>query len=152
MSGDIRANVTIAHPEATDLEVWTALRCAALDKDIAALPLGLNTPLGDDGMGLSGGQLQRLALARALVHRPRILVLDEATSHLDSDTENSIFHNLNRLECTQIVVAHRLSTVKDADQIVVLEAGRIAGVGTHDELMGECDAYRHLIARQLPAA
>jgi len=74
------------------------------------------------------------------------------TSHLDSDTENSIFHNLNRLECTQIVVAHRLSTVKDADQIVVLEAGRIAGVGTHDELMGECDAYRHLIARQLPAA
>jgi len=101
---------------------------------------------------LSGGQLQRLALARALVNRPKILVLDEATSHLDALTESRVFAALRDLECTQVIVAHRLSTVRDADQIAVLHDGEVVDVGTHAELVRRCQHYATLVEHQLAPA
>ncbi|GAA1161587.1 peptidase domain-containing ABC transporter [Ornithinicoccus hortensis] len=149
LSGDIRANITLADPEATDEDVVLAASLACLHDDIVAMPLGYSTPLGDEGVGLSGGQLQRLALARALVHRPRILVLDEATSHLDARTEQQVFGRLRDLACTQVIVAHRLSTVRDADQIVVLHHGEVVDTGTHEELVRRCPHYADLVAHQM---
>lgn len=151
MSGSLRHNVTISAPGATDSEVWEAFEASALADEVRRMPLGLATPLGDGGLGLSGGQLQRLAIARAVIRRPRILVLDEATSHLDSGSENRVFEHLRHLDCTQILVAHRLSTVRDADLIVCLAHGRVVGQGTHSELFASCAEYHRLINRQLPA-
>lgn len=151
LSGTIRQNVALAAPSATEEDVWRALGVAALSDEVRDMPLQLWTPLGDGGAGLSGGQIQRLALARAVIFNPKLLVLDEATSHLDSDTENSVFENIKNIKCTQILVAHRLSTVRDADLIIVLEKGRVVGVGTHSELLEGCEEYLHLVARQLPA-
>lgn len=152
LSGDVRTNITLADPEASSEEVQRAIRLAVLDQDLAAMPLGLATPLGDEGVGLSGGQLQRLALARALVHQPRILVLDEATSHLDARTERRVFDNLATLACTQVVVAHRLSTVRDADLIAVLDQGVLVDAAPHETLMERCEHYVALVEHQLGRA
>src|SRR4029079_13007643 len=111
-----------------------ALRLAEIGEDVEALPMGQETPLAAGGAALSGGQRQRLALARALARRPAIVLLDEATSDLDTQTEARITDNLARLRATRIVIAHRLSTVVDADLIVVLDGGRIAETGTHGVL------------------
>jgi ABC-type bacteriocin/lantibiotic exporter with double-glycine peptidase domain len=104
--------------------------------------------MADRGLSLSGGQRQRLALARALACRPTILVLDEATSHLDAMTEELVNQNLARLRCTRIVIAHRFSTIRDADLIVVLDAGRIAAQGTHEELLKTSSKYAELLRTQ----
>lgn len=152
LSGDLRTNITLADPSASDADVLRAAQTACLHDDVAAMPLGYSTPLGDQGIGLSGGQLQRLALARALVNRPKILVLDEATSHLDALTESRVFAALRDLECTQVIVAHRLSTVRDADQIAVLHDGEVVDVGTHTELVRRCDHYATLVEHQLSPA
>src|SRR5690606_19299288 len=113
-----------------------------------------DTPLGEGGAGLSGGQRQRLALARALAHEPAILLLDEATSQLDVITERLIEHNLRALACTRVVIAHRLSTVRNADRILVLEGGRAAELGSHDQLLRAGGLYAAMIDGQLftPAA
>lgn len=152
LSGDLRTNITLADPAASDDDVLRASRTACLHDDVEAMPLGYSTPLGDQGVGLSGGQLQRLALARALVNRPKILVLDEATSHLDALTESRVFAGLRDLECTQVIVAHRLSTVRDADQIAVLHDGEVVDVGTHTELVARCQHYAVLVEGQLASA
>jgi ATP-binding cassette, subfamily B, bacterial len=102
--------------------------------DIMRMPMKYETVISEGGSGLSGGQRQRLALARALVHKPAILLLDEATSHLDLNTEQSVEQNLNTLACTRIVIAHRQSSIRDADQILILEGGRIIARGEHDRL------------------
>jgi ABC-type multidrug transport system fused ATPase/permease subunit len=110
--------------------------------------MDFETMVAEGGAGLSGGQRQRLALARALTHQPAILLLDEATSHLDTATEQQIEQNLRNLGCTQVVIAHRLSTVRNADLILVLDQGRIVERGNHDALLAQGGLYAELVRTQ----
>lgn len=146
--GSVRDNIAFGDRTLPLERVRTAARAAALDQDIEALPMTYDTPLGEGGAGLSGGQRQRLALARALAHQPAILFLDEATSQLDVITERLIEHNLRALACTRVVIAHRLSTVRNADRIVVLEGGRAAEVGQHDALLSAGGIYAAMVDGQ----
>jgi ATP-binding cassette subfamily C protein CydCD len=143
-------NIRIARPDASDTELAQAIQRAALDEFIAGLPDGLDTPVGERGMRLSGGQRQRVAIARAFLKDAPVLILDEATSHLDAVNEQLVRGALDDLmaERTTIVIAHRLSTVRDADHIVVLEKGRVIEQGRHDELIALGGLYAHLVARQ----
>ncbi|GIH89489.1 peptidase domain-containing ABC transporter [Planobispora siamensis] len=146
-TGTILDNITLGDPDASPARVHEAARLAHVHDDIAAMPMGYHTHLTEGG-GVSGGQRQRIALARALLTRPDILLLDEATSHLDADTEAAIDANLGTLTQTRIVIAHRLSTVRDADLIVVLDGGRITETGTREELLRLGGHYARLARRQ----
>ncbi|GEC07940.1 NHLP family bacteriocin export ABC transporter peptidase/permease/ATPase [Streptomyces spinoverrucosus] len=148
-SGSVLTNIALVKPEATLDEVVAAARLAAVHDDITRMPMGYETILGEGGSGLSGGQRQRIALARAVLHQPRVLLLDEATSHLDATTEAAVHENLSELDCTRIVIAHRLSTVLDADRILVLDQGRIVEEGRHGELVARGGAYAMLVGQQL---
>ena len=142
----VRDNIALTAPHADAERIHRAAAVAALDGDLAQLPLGLDTPVADGGASLSGGQRQRIALARAVLHEPSVLLLDEATSALDAATEARITTNLARLRMTRVTAAHRLSAVVGADQIVVLDHGRIVEIGTHASLLARRGTYYHLVA------
>jgi ABC-type bacteriocin/lantibiotic exporter with double-glycine peptidase domain len=144
----IRQNIALSNPAMPLEEVVEAAKLACIHDEIIAMPMGYDTRLVDGGASLSGGQQQRIALARALAHRPTILLLDEATSDLDGVTERTVHRALSELGCTRIVIAHRMSTIVDADHILVMEDGRIVQHGTHDELMDLPGPYRQQVAAQ----
>ncbi|WP_406407508.1 ABC transporter ATP-binding protein/permease [Streptomyces halstedii] len=146
----VRANLLLARPGATEDDIWDALRRSRLDGLVASLPDGLDTVVGERGYRLSGGERQRLTIARLLLARQRVVILDEATAHLDSTSEAAVQEALaEALEGrTAVVIAHRLSTVRAADLILVVEAGRIAERGTHDELLAAGGRYAQLYRTQ----
>jgi ATP-binding cassette subfamily B protein len=150
----IRNNLCYARPAATEDELVEALKDAQIWDLVASLPDGLDTVVGDRGYRLSGGEKQRIAIARLLLKAPDVVVLDEATAHLDSESEAAVQQALAGAlrGRTSLVIAHRLSTVRDADQILVIDAGRIAERGTHTELLAAdglyADLYRTQFAQQ----
>jgi ABC-type bacteriocin/lantibiotic exporter with double-glycine peptidase domain len=148
-SGSIRQNIAFNNPSLSLEQVREAARLAAIDDEIARLPMSYETLVAENGTGLSGGQRQRLTIARALASKPVILFLDEATSHLDVVTERLVDENLSQLACTRIIIAHRLSTIRNADLILVVDAGRIVERGTHEELLSRNGYYTTLIYNQL---
>ncbi|ELS01071.1 NHLM bacteriocin system ABC transporter, peptidase/ATP-binding protein [Xenococcus sp. PCC 7305] len=143
--GTVRDNLTLWDASVTDEQLVTACRDAVINQTVIKIPGGYEAELLEGGVNLSGGQRQRLEIARALVKNPTILVMDEATSALDAQTEKVIGANLRSRKCSCIVVAHRLSTIRDCDEIIVLEQGKIAQRGTHDQLWREGGVYRRLI-------
>jgi ATP-binding cassette subfamily B protein len=145
----VRENLRFAKPDATDEEVEAAAEAAQIHSLIASLPEGYDTVVGERGYRFSGGEKQRMAIARTILRNPPILVLDEATSSLDTETERQVQEALDRLVegRTTIAIAHRLSTVQDADQIIVLDRGQIVERGTHEELLDHGGRYAELVGR-----
>jgi ATP-binding cassette subfamily B protein len=150
----VRENLRFAKPDATDEELEAAARAARIHGVIAALPEGYDTVVGERGYRFSGGEKQRIAIARTILRNPPILVLDEATSSLDTETERLVQEALDQLSAgrTTIAIAHRLSTIRDADQIIVLDGGRVVESGTHDQLVGAGGRYATLISRDAQIA
>jgi ATP-binding cassette subfamily B protein len=148
ISGSIRDNVGFGGNGMPLPAVAAAVRAAALDDDIQRMPMGFDTPVLESGSGLSGGERQRLAIARAIARGSSLLVFDEATSHLDALTEHRIDQSIGSLTCTRIVVAHRLAAIRNADLILVLESGQVAGIGTHNDLIMSCPIYAAMAREQ----
>jgi ATP-binding cassette subfamily B protein len=147
----IADNIRFSSPTATDAQIREACRVANAHDFIMSFPEGYNTQVGERGVRLSGGQKQRIAIARAVVADPAICIFDEASSALDAESEHLVHAALDRLMegRTVLVIAHRLSTVRNADVVVVVNAGQVAATGTHDELLASSDMYAQLVSRQL---
>jgi ABC-type bacteriocin/lantibiotic exporter with double-glycine peptidase domain len=146
--GDIYSNITISAPWLTMEEAWEAAEIADIADDIRAMPMGMHTVISEGGGGISGGQKQRLMIARAVAAKPRILMFDEATSALDNITQKKVSEALDSLQCTRIVIAHRLSTIRRCDRIIVLEGGKIVEDGNYEELLALGGRFADLIERQ----
>jgi ABC-type multidrug transport system fused ATPase/permease subunit len=154
LAGTVRENLRYGRLEATDAEIEEAARAAYAHEFISSLQAGYDTPLGEAGAGLSGGQKQRLSIARAFLKDAPILILDEPTASLDTISERYVLQAVRRLRAgrTTIVIAHRLSTVRDADRILVLERGRIVAEGTHEALLRTSELYRRLASQMTDTA
>lgn len=148
----VRENLLFAAPSATEEQLWEALRAARVADLISSLPEGLDTVVGARGYRFSGGEQQRLSLARTLLRHPQVLILDEATSALDNETERAVQEAVLSADATRLVIAHRLSTIRDADQIIVLDHGRLVEAGTHAQLMAAGGAYAALEAASASGA
>ena len=146
--GDLASNITISTPQATIDDAWEAAEIAGIAEDIRKMPMGMHTFVTEGGGGVSGGQRQRLMIARAVCGKRKILMLDEATSALDNKTQKHVSDSLDALQCTRVVVAHRLSTVRHCDRIMVVDGGRIAEEGTYDELIAKNGIFAELVERQ----
>ncbi|MBP3804637.1 MAG: ATP-binding cassette domain-containing protein [Oribacterium sp.] len=147
-SGDIYSNIVISAPQLTLDEAWEAAKIAGIDEDIRRMPMGMNTLISEGSGGISGGQRQRLMIARAVAPKPKILIFDEATSALDNITQKKVSNALDRMNCTRIVIAHRLSTIKQCDRILVFDGGHIVEDGTYDELIAQNGYFADLVSRQ----
>ena len=146
--GSILSNILISAPDKTEEDAWKAAELAGVAEDIRAMPMKMNTMISE-GMGtISGGQRQRLIIARAIAPRPGILLFDEATSALDNLTQKTVSESLDSLKCTRIVIAHRLTTVRRCDRILVLDGGRIAEEGTYESLMEKKGLFAALVEGQ----
>ncbi|MGN0996046.1 MAG: NHLP bacteriocin export ABC transporter permease/ATPase subunit [Candidatus Ventricola sp.] len=146
--GDIYSNITISAPWLTLDDAWAAAEMAGIAEDIRRMPMGMHTLISEGGGGISGGQRQRLMIARAIAPKPKILMFDEATSALDNITQKTVSQSLDQLKCTRIVIAHRLSTIRHCDRILVLNEGRIVEDGAYDELIGRGGFFAELVVRQ----
>lgn len=147
-SGTLFSNIVVSSPRATMDDAWEAAELAGVADDIRDMPMGMHTLISEGSGGVSGGQRQRILIARAVCSKPRIIIFDEATSALDNVTQKHVSDSLAGLKCTRIVVAHRLSTIKLADRIVMLDGGHIIEEGTYDELMAADGEFAELVRRQ----
>ena len=147
-TGDIYSNIVIAAPWLTLDDAWEAAKIAGLDDDIRSMPMGMNTLIAEGAGGVSGGQKQRLLIARAVAPKPKILIFDEATSALDNVTQRKVSEALDAMKCTRIVIAHRLSTIRQCDRIIVLEGGKIIEDGNYEQLIASKGFFADLVARQ----
>lgn len=148
-NGDLFHNITITAPWSTHDDAWEALRMASLDQDVKAMPMGLHTLVSEGGGGFSGGQKQRLLIARALINKPDIVFFDEATSALDNISQQQVSDNMDSLNCTRVIIAHRLSTIRNCDRIIVLDHGQIVEQGSFDELMALKGQFYEMSLRQM---
>ncbi len=146
--GDIFSNITISSSNPTMEQAWEAAKIAGIAEDIRSMPMGMNTIVSEGGGGFSGGQKQRLLIARAVASKPKVLLFDEATSALDNIAQKQVSEALGNLNCTRIVIAHRLSTIMQCDRIVVLDHGHIVEDGTYDDLLKENGFFADLVKRQ----
>lgn len=146
--GDIYSNIVISAPWLSQQDAWEAAELTGIAEDIRRMPMGMNTVISEGSGGISGGQRQRLIIARAIAPKPKILMFDEATSALDNITQKKVSESLDRLKCTRIVIAHRLSTIRQCDRILVLDQGKIVEDGTYDELIASDGFFAELVARQ----
>ena len=146
--GDIFSNITISAPDLTLDEAWEAAEMAGIAQDIREMPMGMQTLISEGQGGISGGQKQRLMIARAVAPKPSILIFDEATSALDNKTQKQVSGALDKLNCTRIVIAHRLSTIRNCDRILVMDKGTIIEEGTYDDLIAQNGHFAELVARQ----
>ena len=146
--GSVYSNIVISAPELGHDAAWEAAEIAGIAEDIRQMPMGMHTLISEGQGGISGGQKQRLMIARAVAHKPKILMFDEATSALDNKTQKQVSEALDRMNCTRIVIAHRLSTIKNCDRILMLDKGRIIEDGTYDELIAKNGRFAELVARQ----
>ncbi len=147
-SGDIYSNIVISAPWLTMDDAWEAAELAGIADDIRAMPMGMHTIISEGSGGISGGQRQRLMIARAIAPKPKVLMFDEATSALDNLTQKKVSESLDGLKCTRIVIAHRLSTIKQCDRIIYLDKGKIIEDGTYDELIAKGGRFAELVERQ----
>jgi ATP-binding cassette subfamily C protein len=149
ISGSIFENISVTSENADLKDVEEAVRAVGLEEDIRQMPMGLHTVLSEDCSTISGGQQQRILIARAMVSKPKILFLDEATSALDNITQNIVCNTIQQMRATRIIIAHRLSTVIKCDRIIVLNEGSVAEQGTFEELMEKKGLFYELASRQM---
>jgi ABC-type bacteriocin/lantibiotic exporter with double-glycine peptidase domain len=147
-AGSIFSNITISAPWLTLKEAWEAAEMAGMADDIRNMPMGMHTLISEGSGGISGGQKQRLMIARAIAPKPKILMFDEATSALDNITQKKVSDTLDTLNCTRVVIAHRLSTIRNCDRILVMDKGKIAEDGSYDELIAKNGLFAELVERQ----